>query len=86
MRMGGDNRLGRPKVHEDSSARQVAYRKRRTAKLKRYDTIVLALQKIKRDEGRVCDDFELCKHQSCASSYGAWAIADKCLASLEIIV
>ena len=35
-----------------------------------------ALERIKRDCGRVCDEFELCQHRACQSSYEAWAIAD----------
>ena len=38
-----------------------------------------ALEEIKRDQGRVCDNYELCRHTSCSSSYSAWAIADKAL-------
>ena len=38
-----------------------------------------ALEEIKRDEGRVCENFELCTHAACKSSYAAWAIADKAL-------
>ena len=38
-----------------------------------------ALEEIKRDQGRVCENYELCRHISCSSSYSAWAIADKAL-------
>jgi hypothetical protein len=38
-----------------------------------------ALKEIKEQEGRVCEDFELCTHSSCRSSYSAWAIADSAL-------
>ena len=38
-----------------------------------------ALEEIKRDQGRVCENYELCRHTSCSSSYSAWAIADKAL-------
>ena len=38
-----------------------------------------ALQEIKDKYGKVCEGFELCKHESCASSYAAWAIADAAL-------
>ncbi len=38
-----------------------------------------ALEEIKRDQGRVCENFELCMHTACQSSYAAWAIADKAL-------
>lgn len=43
--LGGPTDLGRPKVHEDSSARQVAYRKRRAAKLERYEFALRLLTK-----------------------------------------
>ena len=42
-----------------------------------------ALKKIKKEEGRVCCNFELCTHSACSSSYGAWAIADEALAKLK---
>ncbi len=38
-----------------------------------------ALAEIKKDEGHVCTNYELCTHAACASSYGAWAISDKAL-------
>ncbi len=38
-----------------------------------------ALQTIKRDEGKVCDQYESCMHLACSSSYSAWAIADSTL-------
>ena len=38
-----------------------------------------ALEEIKRDQGRVCAEFELCTHAACQSSYSSWAIADKAL-------
>ena len=38
-----------------------------------------ALEEIKRDQARVCENYELCRHTSCSSSYSAWAIADKAL-------
>ena len=37
-----------------------------------------ALEDIKK-EGKVCENFDTCKHESCASSYAAWAIADQAL-------
>lgn len=39
-----------------------------------------ALQEI-RSEGKVCEQYEICSHVSCSSSYAAWAIADAALAS-----
>jgi hypothetical protein len=38
-----------------------------------------ALQNIKDKEGKVCEEFELCTHISCASSYSAWAYADEAI-------
>ena len=38
-----------------------------------------ALQRIKDESGRVCDEFELCTHVACQSSYHAWSVADAAL-------
>jgi len=38
-----------------------------------------ALMDIRNNQGRVCEEFELCKHASCASSVAAWFIADRVL-------
>lgn len=38
-----------------------------------------ALREIKDEQGQVCGDFELCRHEACRSSYTAWAIADAAL-------
>ncbi len=42
-----------------------------------------ALETIRRDHGQVCDEFEICGHRACNSSYAAWAIADAALAAKE---
>lgn len=42
-----------------------------------------ALYEIKREQGKVCSNFELCEHAACRSSYASWAIADKALAQLD---
>lgn len=67
--------------------REIAKRDARIAELEiERDATVNALEKIKRKEGRVCKDFETCTHESCNSSYGAWAIADealRCIAELK---
>jgi hypothetical protein len=42
-----------------------------------------ALQEIKTTQGKVCDNFELCTHVACRSSYASWAIADAALARKE---
>ena len=47
------------------------------------DVAVAALQQIKDEEGKVCDQYEICEHRACQSSYGAWAIADAALARLR---
>lgn len=39
-----------------------------------------ALQRIKDNEGKVCAEFELCRHVACQSSVAAWMIADATLA------
>lgn len=41
-----------------------------------------ALKLIRDTEGKVCENFELCTHRACNSSYSMWAIADACLTSL----
>ncbi|MFA5532713.1 MAG: hypothetical protein WDA13_03935 [Candidatus Shapirobacteria bacterium] len=42
-----------------------------------------ALQKIRDEEGKVCNDYENCEHTACRSSYNSWAIADKTLKDNE---
>jgi hypothetical protein len=44
---------------------------------------VKALKEIKNEQGKVCVDFELCKHISCTSSCASWMIADKALQDIE---
>jgi len=46
---------------------------------KTIDTFRASLQEIKDTQGQVCGNFELCRHESCRSSYTSWAIADKVL-------
>ncbi len=38
-----------------------------------------ALQEIRDNHGRVCEDFATCAHPACTSSYVAWYIADGAL-------
>jgi hypothetical protein len=38
-----------------------------------------ALEEIRDTQGYVCDNYELCTHKSCGSSYAAWCIADMAL-------
>ncbi len=47
------------------------------------DRLRKALRKIRADSGSVCDQYEICEHRSCASSYNAWAIADQALAEAK---
>jgi len=46
------------------------------------DELRAALQQIKVVGGRVCEDFALCEHPACQSSYAAWSLADEALATL----
>lgn len=47
-----------------------------------YEAAVDALEQIRTQEGNVCDQYEICEHVACQSSYGAWAIADAALRRL----
>ena len=38
-----------------------------------------ALREIRDEQGKVCENYELCHHVSCQSSYTAWVIADRIL-------
>jgi hypothetical protein len=44
-----------------------------------------ALQMIRDHYGRICENSMECEHQSCASSYGAWATADEALAATPAV-
>jgi len=46
---------------------------------------VKALKEIRDTQGKVCDNFELCNHKACHSSYTSWAIADKALSELSFL-
>jgi hypothetical protein len=48
----------------------------------RAERLAEALREIKTTQGRVCEDFALCSHGACSSSYTSWVIADKTLAAL----
>ena len=37
------------------------------------------LRDIKEHYGSVCENFDLCKHPACMSSYSAWSMADEWL-------
>lgn len=38
-----------------------------------------ALEKIRDNCGKVCEQYEICEHEACQSSYNSWAIADEAL-------
>mgnify|MGYP006383570919 FL=1 len=46
------------------------------------NTYRAALEEIHINYGKVCTKFELCEHPACASSYGAWAVADEVLRAI----
>ena len=50
---------------------------------RKLEIAVVALKSIKEHEGRVCEEFELCKHISCVSSCNSWFIAEKALRNLS---
>ena len=43
------------------------------------EKMIQALTEIKDTCGKVCEEFELCTHESCRSSVRAWMIAEKAL-------
>lgn len=47
---------------------------------------IRALAEIRRDQGKVCQGFELCVHDACRSSYSSWVIADQALALARELV
>ena len=46
----------------------------------RVEQLEAALRAIRDTQGEVCDEYEVCTHRACRSSYSAWAIADEALA------
>lgn len=46
------------------------------------DALANALRDTRDIYGQVCENFELCEHESCRSSYSAWSLADAALARL----
>lgn len=52
-------------------------------KLNKLEIAVKALKEIKDSQGKVCVDFEFCKHESCANSVASWMIADKALKEIN---
>ncbi len=38
-----------------------------------------ALEQIRIHQGKVCEEYDLCSHIACKSSYSAWVIADKAI-------
>lgn len=56
------------------------YKERRVAQLvAELNLLHGALEEIKRYYGKVCGSYETCTHESCQSSYAAWATADVAL-------
>lgn len=49
----------------------------------KYRILHSALKEIVNNYGHVCEEFEICKHASCQSSYGAWETANKALKQVE---
>lgn len=45
----------------------------------RIEALEDALREIRDTQGKVCQDYMVCQHISCSSSYSSWAIADKAL-------
>ena len=43
------------------------------------ERLLKALKEIRDNQGKVCKEYEICKHESCRSSYTSWAIASKAL-------
>jgi septal ring factor EnvC (AmiA/AmiB activator) len=43
-----------------------------------------ALEKIRDEHGKVCNEYEICTHISCASSHAAWVLADQALKEGEM--
>ena len=46
---------------------------------RRIQELESALREIRDKQGKVCDEYEVCNHPACISSYTSWAIADKAL-------
>lgn len=44
---------------------------------------IAALTAIKADFGKVCEEYEICTHESCKSSYEAWSLADDALDAIN---
>ena len=61
------------RIERDASRQQLNERDQQAAQLTN------ALQEIVRDQGRVCEEFETCKHEACRSSYTSWQIAKSAL-------
>ena len=44
---------------------------------------IKALKEIRNNEGAVCNNFELCHHDACKSSYSSWQIANQALEDIH---
>ena len=47
--------------------------------LREVERLRSALQKIRDEEGKVCEEYEICDHAACRSSYRSWAYAEQAL-------
>jgi hypothetical protein len=44
-----------------------------------------ALAAIKRDYGKVCDEYEICEHIACHSASCSWMVADEALSRISAL-
>ena len=51
--------------------------------LRKLHVATTALIQIRKEEGKVCDNFELCNHRACRSSYSSWYIANEALKKIS---
>jgi len=71
------------RAYEEREQDWLSYRDVSLNELKRVSarsaTLEAGLKEIKEKYGKVCENYELCAHVSCQSSYSAWSIADELL-------
>jgi hypothetical protein len=53
--------------------------------LRMLEAAIAGLTTIKEHYGRVCEEYEICNHAACNSSYGAWAVTDEALSKIDSI-
>jgi hypothetical protein len=81
--MGGDTRLPAGDVLPVATRMYRALKPACNRILVAEEIAVAALREIRQQYGKVCANYELCEHPACASSYGAWAVADKALRAIQ---